>query len=115
MEGTFFAKPDEVYESHVVNYNIPPGLPCWSNNSYFLDKEKAIEMGAVPSLYCHWIIQHKTFVWNKNPYFYEPVAWLQWWIKNLFEPKNILLNGSFEVHTVGGYYKPTHTVYCYGE
>jgi hypothetical protein len=112
VEGTFFCKPEEEdddrYKTHVIDYNIPPGIPSWST-SYFVEKEKAIQNGSVPSLQCHWTIQNNRLLWNTNPYFYEPVAWLRWLITNLFEPRYIFLNGSFEMYTSG--VKPTNNIY----
>lgn len=51
-----------------------------------------------PGYYCQWVVTEdgKYLEWDGNEKFYDYVEWLEWLIKNFFEPKGIILNGSLE-------------------
>jgi len=53
-----------------------------------------------PELWLQWIVNYNeqtneyTLEWDQGEKFYGYIEWLEYLIKNIFEPKNILLNGS---------------------
>lgn len=50
-----------------------------------------------PNFYCHWFINiDNELVWDGNPFFNQNIQWLQYLIKNFFEPLGYVLNGELE-------------------
>lgn len=54
------------------------------------------EFPGMPSFYCQWTPNSDgtALEWDGGEKFYEYVAWLEYLIKNFFEPWGIKLNGS---------------------
>lgn len=51
-----------------------------------------------PGYYCQWVVTDdgECLEWDGNEKFYDYVEWLDWLIKNFFEPKGVKLNGEIE-------------------
>lgn len=49
-----------------------------------------------PGLWCDWVIEDGKLVWNDSEKFYNYVEWLEYMIKNFFQPKGYVLNGEMK-------------------
>lgn len=49
--------------------------------------------GIMPGLWCQWIPDARTLVWNGGEKFYYYVEWLIWLRDNIFERWDLVLNG----------------------
>ena len=52
--------------------------------------------GSCPDLWCQWIIDGDELVWDEGEKFYAYVEWLEYLIKNFFEPCGYIINGEVE-------------------
>ena len=47
-----------------------------------------------PGLWCQWVISDRgTLEWDEGEKFYNYIEWLEYMIKNIFAPKDYILNG----------------------
>mgnify|MGYP006280343865 CR=1 FL=1 len=82
IDGEFFVNGVGFYgqghDESVLNYNASPETQ--------------------PGLWCQWIIngKHNTLEWNGGEKFYNYVDWLEYLIKNFFNPWGYYLNGKVE-------------------
>lgn len=51
-----------------------------------------------PSLWCDWCVNERELFWNGTEKFYEYVDWLEYMIKNFFEPWGYKLNGAVDFY-----------------
>jgi hypothetical protein len=64
-------------------------------------EERHTPGNGIPGYWCQWIIgtdynRNEALVWDENEKFYNYVEWLEYLIKNFFEPEGYILNGSVE-------------------
>lgn len=64
------------HDETIIHYNYPPKTQ--------------------PGLWCQWIIEDNALVWDGNEKFYNYIEWLEYLIKNFFEPCGYKLNGTVE-------------------
>ena len=69
-------------------------------NDFADERHEGAEADAqkMPGIWCQWIPSKDGLYlqWDENEKFYDYVAWLEWLIKNFFEPKGYVLNGEVE-------------------
>lgn len=101
-EGEYFAKEEdgenfleEMKDPSIIDYNSSPGCPKYACRDYIQLKRDAVEKGAMPDLYCGWIVcqDGSKLEWNEEEKFYSYVEWLNYLVKHFFEPWGIALNG----------------------
>lgn len=81
--GSFGQNNDE----SVINHNHPPGQTDWDYSN----------PNGQPGLWCQWILTDpETLQWDGGEKFYNYTQWLEYLIKNFFEPWGIKLNGEIE-------------------
>lgn len=73
-----------------------------TNGEYFIGERGFTDESVInyngsspqPGLWCQWIINNKgELVWDSGEKFYNYVEWLEYLIKNFFEPEGYILNG----------------------
>lgn len=78
VEGEYFCMDDGImgqsHDDSILDYNYPSSTQ--------------------PGLWCQWIINdNNELEWDGNEKFYDYIEWLEYLIKNFFEPWDIKLNG----------------------
>lgn len=107
IDGAFFAKDDgQCGQSHdrtIIDYNLPPGTPERNYDKLSIGQiidaeDNAIKKNnAQPSLWCNWWINEKDVLeWNGAEKFYNYIEWLEYLIRNFFQPWGVLLNGKIK-------------------
>lgn len=81
-------------------FNKPISLKMYKTINDFA-KERHTPGNGIPGYWCQWIIDEdyngeEALVWDGNEKFYDYVKWLEYLIKNFFEPEGYILNGSVE-------------------
>lgn len=85
-------------DKSIIDYNRPPGQrPFDSNvdfNTNWYENQLKIKNGECqPGLWCQWTTNGKELTWNGGEKFYYYNEWLEYLIKNFFEPWGVKLNG----------------------
>lgn len=80
-------------------FNKPVTVKLYNKINDFAEKRHDGE--EFPGYYCQWVIDsdydgEEALVWDQNEKFYDYVEWLEYLIKNFFEPEGYVLNGSVE-------------------
>ena len=106
VEGSFFVGGlgsfGQDNDSSVLDCNEPPGAMSYSSDVDFKtrwdENQKRIADGlSQPGLWCQWILEdNETLNWDGGEKFYNYVEWLEYLIKNFFEPWGIKLNGKLK-------------------
>lgn len=82
------------------NFNKPLTLNLQEKVNAF-SKERHTPGNGVPGYWCQWIIGkdydgEEALIWDEGEKFYNYVEWLEYLIKNFFEPEGYVLNGEVE-------------------
>lgn len=85
----FFLMPDDEVVIEREDYLDMTG---YKKRNGILDNDNPPE--TQPGLWCHWIINKRgELVWSGAEKFYKYVEWLEYLIKNFFEPEGLVLSG----------------------
>jgi hypothetical protein len=82
VDGEYFCMNDsflgQSYDESIINSNTPPKTQ--------------------PGLWCQWVVDEDgtCLSWDQGEKFYDYIEWLQYLIKNFFEPWGVKLNGEVE-------------------
>ena len=86
MEGEFYVADEGIEERDFENPNI-------------IDEDRP--PSTQPSLWCHWApnASGTALQWNGREKFYEYVAWIEYLVEAILEPRGFTLNGTCLLYT----------------
>lgn len=81
-------------------FNKPVTAKLYTKINEFAEESHTPGNG-IPGYWCQWVIGtdyngEEVLVWDQNEKFYNYVEWLEYLIKNFFEPEGYVLNGIVE-------------------